>query len=180
MHVRLQSRGELPAFSTLFLITWLDRENLCRFYKSGFYKKVQRMNVLPWLCNDFFVWRQWLKNPVYTRIKSIFRDKTWWAPKTSKSFSGEQKTELEIFFTGSGTDRYAHFLLFVKAMLCASSYVCGDPCEQYFSSSKQNNKTNIYWALMICQAQNPLMKLDRILFWVSLVIIQWTLQQPLQ
>lgn len=53
MHVRLQSRGELPAFSTLFLITWLDRENLCGFYKSGFYKKVQRMNVLPWLWNDF-------------------------------------------------------------------------------------------------------------------------------
>ena len=34
----------------LILITWFDRENLC---PGGFYKKIQGMNVLWRLCNDF-------------------------------------------------------------------------------------------------------------------------------
>lgn len=67
------SLEKFPTSSMLVLITRFDRENLC---PSGFYKKVQGVNVLQKLCNDFLSGSNGQKNKVYTRIKPISRDKT--------------------------------------------------------------------------------------------------------
>lgn len=97
-----------------------------------------------------------------------------------------------IFFWGkkqsqryfSSGNRYAHCFAFNP--ICENNAMCFvlkpvvTNVNSIFPLPNKIIISNIYWALLMLQAQNSLKKLERICIWVSTVKMQWALLETLQ